>query len=607
MANIKKELNQIKNAVYGREVRGSIHDGIDKMNREVESSTEKAGEAHEVMESIMREGFDNAALEANFEEKLDKEINNLQPEWTGFKDDITSKVVKNDNFLSRNGVVNRKTPRPMITWIDDDGKLGVYTKLYPIFKERGIPMTPAIIPDRVGTSGYVTVENIKEMIANGMEIVSHTNEHDPDDRPINMDKERLREGYRSAKEKIIEWGGNPRCIVYPFGNHNDTIESVAREFHDYAFYISGLADNTEPPINMYKIPRFGIPGKSTEQIKNAIDTAYDKNEWIILFGHIDGENWYTKSFVEEIVDYATNKGMEWVTTIKGVEYHGNLMDLDKNNNIDKFGKPHSQFLGVTNLPNFDEFINSTPQSNYRTGITISGVRYGNRLGLPNNRPGVVITVKPDNSEQKWTKQYFYEYDGEITGERYAVSETEWSEWKITNIGFYGLDKFTAESKPSEFPLGLSINGVRSASAVNSPYSMPGVIETLKPHGSEYGWARQTFKAHSDNFIASRFGNASEDSWGRWEVVGEYIAIREKFNGNNKPSDFIVGTTMNRIRSGRGVDIPTNNGCVLKTTKYDDTEVVFTVQEVRELFGNKVFTRTASSESGWNNWKELATV
>src|SRR5690625_1703659 len=92
MANIDKELNQIKNAVYGREVRGSIHDGIDKINKETEIATGKADEAHDVMESIINDGFDNAALEANFEQKLDDKIADLQPEWTQFKEDTASQL-----------------------------------------------------------------------------------------------------------------------------------------------------------------------------------------------------------------------------------------------------------------------------------------------------------------------------------------------------------------------------------------------------------------------------------------------------------------------------------------------------------------------------------
>src|SRR5699024_10462527 len=110
-----------------------------------------------------------------------------------------------------------------------------------------------------------------------------------------------------------------------------------------------------------------------------------------------------------------------------------------------------------------------------------------------------------------------------------------------------------------------------------------------------------------NLIATRFGSRTGDSWGHWEIVGEYIATREKFNGDNKPTDFVVGTTMNRIRFGQGKNLPTNNGCVFKTKKYDPVEHTFTVQEVRELFGNKIFTRAAKNANEWYEWKELATV
>ena|SRR5690625_2210233 len=108
MADIKKELNDIKNAVYGREVRGSIHDGIKKINEESEKSKEKADEAHDVMESIIEEGFDNAALEANFEQKLDDKIANLQPEWTGFKEDVTTQLADIEQQKANKSDVNQQ-------------------------------------------------------------------------------------------------------------------------------------------------------------------------------------------------------------------------------------------------------------------------------------------------------------------------------------------------------------------------------------------------------------------------------------------------------------------------------------------------------------------
>ena len=55
MADIQKELNDIKNAVYGREVRGAIHDGIKKINEEVEDATDLSESAKHQVENIQQQ------------------------------------------------------------------------------------------------------------------------------------------------------------------------------------------------------------------------------------------------------------------------------------------------------------------------------------------------------------------------------------------------------------------------------------------------------------------------------------------------------------------------------------------------------------------------
>lgn len=55
MADIQKELNDIKNAVYGKEVRGAIHDGIKKINEEVEDTTELSENAKHQVENIQQQ------------------------------------------------------------------------------------------------------------------------------------------------------------------------------------------------------------------------------------------------------------------------------------------------------------------------------------------------------------------------------------------------------------------------------------------------------------------------------------------------------------------------------------------------------------------------
>src|SRR5690625_3808619 len=108
MADIDKELRDIKNEVYGRDGSSCMHDGNKRVKKESEESKAKADEAHDVMESIITEGFDNAALESNFEQKLDNKIANLQPEWTQFKDNVETQLaetVEQIGFASQYGFV----------------------------------------------------------------------------------------------------------------------------------------------------------------------------------------------------------------------------------------------------------------------------------------------------------------------------------------------------------------------------------------------------------------------------------------------------------------------------------------------------------------------
>ena len=163
MADINKELTQIKTAIYGKDVRGSIHDGIDKINKESEDSKQKASEAHDVMESIINDGFDNAALEANFEQKLDDKIGQLQPEWTQFKNDteqnfnsVTSQLndtAKGINYNRHQSNLTRNKIRPVLVIVDDDTNKTAYNIMFEEFvKGRDIPMSFALISGRIGVN-----------------------------------------------------------------------------------------------------------------------------------------------------------------------------------------------------------------------------------------------------------------------------------------------------------------------------------------------------------------------------------------------------------------------------------------------------------------------
>lgn len=98
--SVSEEIHDIQHADVGVKVRGALAAGVAKSFNKSKESESKADEAHDVMEAIIEEGFDNAALESNFEQKLDDKITNLQPEWTQFQKDtdrqLAEKAKKSD-------------------------------------------------------------------------------------------------------------------------------------------------------------------------------------------------------------------------------------------------------------------------------------------------------------------------------------------------------------------------------------------------------------------------------------------------------------------------------------------------------------------------------
>ena len=65
MANIKDKLNNIQNALFGHEVRGSIHDGIEAINNEVEDTTSRQHVLENTFEELaINAGNSNAEIVA---------------------------------------------------------------------------------------------------------------------------------------------------------------------------------------------------------------------------------------------------------------------------------------------------------------------------------------------------------------------------------------------------------------------------------------------------------------------------------------------------------------------------------------------------------------
>lgn len=231
--------------------------------------------------------------------------------------------------------------------IDDDGGSLLYTGLYPFLNSNEVPFGAAIMGGTVGKThegrASVTLTQLKELYEDvvGFEIMSHSWTHG---NQVSLPTaEKILQVERN-KQWFIENGfNNVSGFVYPYGA--DDIESRNRVMkyynaaYDYADGVILTPDN----INNHLIKRYTFNGdvKGVQKIKNAIDGAVAVNGWIVITTHVGHPlYWFADSYdhMQEIIDYAKSKGMQFMLPKDGFQTYGNFMESSNGFRIQSNGK-----------------------------------------------------------------------------------------------------------------------------------------------------------------------------------------------------------------------------------------------------------------------------
>ena len=167
-------------------------------------------------------------------------------------------VISMDDFLAwKRGEKNIPDPSFMITM--DDGWRSVYTDAYPILKEFGFPFTIFLYTNYVAAgSRSLTIEMIKEMMANGATIGCHSRSHPypPAVRAaVAKGPEAAAEFFRREMVETADkleslLGVRPKTYAYPGGFHLPEMAPFAEEAKYEALFTVNPAKTTwETPLS----------------------------------------------------------------------------------------------------------------------------------------------------------------------------------------------------------------------------------------------------------------------------------------------------------------------------------------------------------------------
>jgi peptidoglycan/xylan/chitin deacetylase (PgdA/CDA1 family) len=139
----------------------------------------------------------------------------------------------------------------------DDGNEDVYQNAYPILKRLGYPATSYIIVTWIGAPNVVTMDELKDLIAVGWEIGSHTMNH------IDLTKDHSVLNYelvesRDRLEKDL--GITVNTVAYPFGATDFEVTDKTASYG----YLAGLGLGTsynQGMSTLYYLSRMEIQSK----------------------------------------------------------------------------------------------------------------------------------------------------------------------------------------------------------------------------------------------------------------------------------------------------------------------------------------------------------
>ena len=319
---------------------------------------------------------------------------------------------------------NQSTNDAVVTFIDDDGRKEVYTRLLPIIKEKNIKYGLAIVSKYIEDSdACMTLEQLKECHNTGLiETLSHT--YTMNSSLVNLTEDDLNYQFSMSKKWLADNGFENRGIVYPTNNTNELVRTVARQYFDYG--MRGTYFNDKGYLDHSIIDRIAFgsftstnpmiadvtDNSSLKYYKACVEKAITNGEWLIFMTHIADQSTEQDKVLEELIDYIQTSNVQIVSPSEGFELKRNQVNIGDSS--DKFLFIGNKNFG-TNMIGYQYRLRSEITGNgiatepvtsfVPNAVTLSYYNASSNSGYPTSA-GVLETfyckTSPDFSWQKWT-------------------------------------------------------------------------------------------------------------------------------------------------------------------------------------------------------------
>ncbi|MFT5466368.1 MAG: peptidoglycan/xylan/chitin deacetylase (PgdA/CDA1 family) [Verrucomicrobiales bacterium] len=201
-------------------------------------------------------------------------VEKFRQQMQALKDNEIPVITMRDYLDWKKG--EKMIPEKCVVITMDDGWVGVYNLAFPVLKEFGYPFSIYLYKEYVNRGGRsMTYEQIREMMANGCEVGSHSVSHDFMARTKGRSAEQheawLREELGESLRFLREHFGEDvlPVFVYPYGNYNDQVLELAEEY-GYELGLTVAPKKADHTLDDLKVGRYIIHGDNNINITVAM-------------------------------------------------------------------------------------------------------------------------------------------------------------------------------------------------------------------------------------------------------------------------------------------------------------------------------------------------
>lgn len=542
---------------------------------------------------------------------------NLNKELDGFNEQL----VQAESKLNVAGVKSASLDpidKGITVFVTDDAALQDYTTFKDIFSNAGVPCCTAVIPIRVGTNNYTTVEQLLELQNNyGWEILSHTYSH--------LDLTQLTDSeleyeLRESKEWLINKGFKIENFAYPFGRYNDRVKQFAKKYYRSARSSDfGRIGINPTPLDTYalnslwidasvKLPPYkGLEINTFEYYKYFIDKAKAEKKLLVISFH----SWGTESeglleVFKQVVQYA-KENTEVLTMSEALDRIGNVLEVGDTKQtrfaIGKDGAMIGYNFAGNNTYNGNNMVTDFPD--YTTTINTVTKHNAVESGLPSGQAGTLITYKygGDSISRRFDFQLYIPLPfNDIYMRGIKENEVSWTNWeKLNYLNTKELNSYTIGNDITMFDRGITVNNISNAMASQAPEGKAGVLITHKHNDTEHGYNWQEYHVYGSDNVYKRLVDIN-GLWMEWKRINPTSIESVNSKTPSTPiSEYPLGITINNVQTTHSSGAPENLGGTLKTYKLSDSEYGYNWQEYRIFGTSRIYRRLQDSNGDWGSW------